>query len=467
MMIRKIFLVLILVFGFSTFINAQNNNLFFNIKGFYGDKAVLFSINGDNMQPIDTAYKQSTGSFVFFNIDILPTGVYSIYFNDSLYSEVIINKEEIVIRANANNLLASMDVRKSIENKILFDYWKYAMLVKDSIVYLEYQIRKIEQKTYDSNHPDIKKIENRINTFNKNIENYIYSQGKKYPDKFAPVLLEAYLVPDMENYNKANPKKKYDDEDVFLREHFFDNINFGDERFLQTKVLYTSINDYIQTYGAPASTVNYNYVIDKVMAMAVGNNKVYEYCLDLFIQTFEPSVYENVLVHLIDDYYIPYYTLSGVSTVYYSHLSERIKALKPGKKSPNFVLSDPSGVEYNLYKTKGKAKMIVFYSSDCQHCADALPSLLEIAEMYKSQGLVSFGVAIDDDEKIWKKEINKFSMKWISVSDLKGLSSPLVDLFNINSTPFILLLNEDNIIMKKPMEINDIHSTLVQLLNDI
>ncbi len=451
----------------TTALTAQKKDLFYNLKNFNGKKAILFSTYGDVKKPIDTAYRQSTGAYVFFNIQNYPTGVYNVYFNDSLYTEVIINNENIVVTADANNLFNSIKIGKSIENEILFNYWTYAMMVKDSSAYLNYQKHKIEQKTFDSNHPDIKKIDKQIARMNNNIDLYIDYQATKHPKSFAPVLLKAYLIPDMAKYNATTKGKKYTSEEHFLREHFFDNINFNDERFLNTKVIYTAINDYIETFGKPSSTVNYNMVVDKVLSTAVINTTVYEYCLDLFIRTFEPSVFESVLVHIIDDYYVPYYTLSGQSTKYYSHLSERIKALKPGKLAPNIILKDTAGVIHNLHETPGKAKMIVFYSSDCPHCAEALPSLLEIFTMYKDQGLIAYGVAIDEDKEAWKKEIRQFSMNWTSVSDLKGLMSPLMNDYNIKSTPYILILAEDNIIMKKPTEINDIHATLVQLLNDL
>ena len=463
----RIFLFLILVLGLINYSTAQSKNLFYILDGFKGEKAILYSIKGDFVKPIDTAYRQSTGSFVFFGIEKYEAGVYNIYFNDSLYTQVIINNENIVLHANSKDLLNSINVSESVENKLLFDYWKYAILVKDSILIYQYQISEIEQRTFDSNHPRIKFMENRIDILNQDIYKYILNQSISFPDKFAPVLLKSYLVPSMLNYNINNPSNKYSDEKVFLKKHYFDNIDFTDERFLRTKVLYTVINEYIQTYGLPASTVNYNTVIDKVMGASAANDAIYEYCLDLFFRTFESSVFENVMVHLIDDYYLTHYSLSGINTTYYSNLSDRIKALRPGKKAPNIILNDNMGKSHNMYATKAKVKMIVFYSSDCSHCRDALPGLLEISEMYKPQGLITFGIAIDDDEKKWKDEIIEYNMNWISVSDLLGLSSPLMELYNIQSTPFIIILNKDNIIMKKPIEINEIHSTLVQLLNDI
>lgn len=464
---NKIIIIVLLLLMSSSALVGQNKNLFYNLKNFNGNKAVLFSNYGDVKKPIDTAYRQSTGAFVFFNIQNYPTGIYNVYFNDSIYTEVIINNEDIVISADAKNLFRTIKIGKSIENEILFNYWTYAMMVKDSTAFLNYKKHKIEQRTFDSNHPEIKKIDKQIDRMNKNIDVYIDYQAETYPSSFAPVLLKAYLIPDMDKYNATSKAKKYTSEDQFLKDHFFDNINFNDERFLNTRVIYTSVNDYVETFGKPSSTVNYNMVVDKVLSTAAINSLVYEYCLDIFLRTFENSIFESVLVHIIDDYYVPYYTLSGQSTKYYSHLSERIKALKPGKLAPNIILKDTAGVVHNLYETPAKAKMIVFYSSDCPHCAQALPSLLEIFTMYKEQGLIAYGVAIDEDKEAWKKEIRKFSMNWTSVSDLKGLLSPLMDDYNIKSTPYILILAGDNVIMKKPTEINDIHATLVQLLNDL
>ena len=471
-LIKDLFMKSFLIISFISILGliatkAQSNTFFYKLNGFKGDKIILYSTYGEQAKPVDTAYRQSTGSYVFFNTNKLVAGIYTVYFNDSLFTEVIINGEDIVMLADARNLLESMKVIKSVENQILFGYWHYAMMVKDSTAIYEYKIRKIELKTYDSNHPDILKLKARIEVLNNGIDSYIKYQAQKHPNRFAPKLLKSYIIPDMAKYNISHSQKKYTNEELFLREHFFDNIDFNDERFLNTKVIYTVINDYIKNFGRPASTTNYNLVIDKVLSTAVVNDMIFEYCLDLFFRTFESSVYESVMVHLIDDYYIPHYALSGTNTTYYAHLSERIKALKPGKKAPNIILKDTAGVEHNLYQSNAKAKLIVFYSSDCPHCEEALPGLLEIFTMYQEQGVVAFGVAIDDDKDLWKHEIRKFRMNWTSVSDLKGLMSPYMDLYNINATPYIMILDKDNIIMKKPTDMNEIHATFVQLLNKI
>ena len=445
--------------------SQENHYLYYSLKHFEGKRAILTSIIGSSNIPVDTAYKQSTGAFVFNNTEKYSTGMYRLIFNDTIYTEIIINNENIVIESDANNIIQNMIVKKSIENKILFNYWKYALMVRDTISILSFERDKIEKRTYDSNHPEIKKINKHIESLNDEIYYYIQRQKSEYPNLFAPKLLKSYIIPSMEKYNKLNPKNTYSNEKEFYFDHFFDNIDFSDKRFVNSKVLFVSISDFIETFGKPASTENYKKVIDKVMSHAKNDNSVYDYCVNLFMRTFENSIWEDVLVHLIDNYYMKTNNGNPKLGLYYSRFSSRIKALKPGVKSPNIILKDSSGQDINMHDIRAKAKMLVFYSSDCPHCIETIPSLVEIYNMYKSQGFEAIGIALDSSKDKWKEEIDKLNINWISISDLQGMASPIINTYNITSTPTIIILNKDNIIMTKPKNINDIHATLVELLN--
>jgi len=461
----KHLILIILSFSLLNVYSQTEQYLYYSLNNFNGNRVILTSIIGSSNIPIDTAYKQSTGAFVFNNIEKHPAGMYRLIFNDTIYTELIINHENIVIESNANNIIQNMVVKKSVENKILFNYWKYALMIRDTISTLSFKRDQIEKRTYNSNHPEIIKINKHIEELNDEIYYYIDRQIIEYPKLFAPLLLKSYVIPSMEKYNKQNPKKVYSDEKEFYFDHFFDNINFADQRFVNSKVLFVSISDYIETFGKPASTVNYIKVIDKVMSHAKDNNVVYDYCVNLFMRTFENSIWEDVMVHIIDNYYMNTNNGKPKLGAYYSKMSSRIKALKPGVKSPNIIMQDMSGNTVNMHNINAKAKMLIFYSSDCPHCIESIPSLVEIYNMYKSKGLETIGIALDDDKSKWATEIKELNINWISISDLKGMSSPIISTYNITTTPTIIILNKDNIIMTKPKNINDIHATLVELLN--
>jgi len=458
-------ILIIFLFSIKSMYAQEEHYLYYALNNYSGNRVILASIIGSSTIPIDTAYKQSTGAFVFNNTERHPVGMYKLVFNDTIYTELVINNENIVIESDANNIIQNMVVKKSIENKILFNYWKYALMVKDTISTLSFKRDKIEKRTYDSNHPEIIKINKHIEELNNEIYYYIERQISEYPKFFAPHLLKSYIIPSMEKYNKRNPKKQYSNEKEFYFDHFFDNIDFSDKRFVNSKVLYVSISDYIKTYGKPASTSNYIKVIDNVMNHARKNDSIYDYCVNLFMRTFENSIWEEVMVHIIDNYYMKTNNGKPKLGIYYSNMSSRIKALKPGVKSPNIIMQDIVGNTINMHDIKAKAKMLIFYSSDCPHCIETIPSIVEIYNMYKSKGLETIGIALDDSKEKWIEKINELNINWISISDLQGMASPIINTYNITTTPTIIILNKDNIIMTKPKGINDIHATLVELLN--
>ena len=458
--------LLLLIFFLSFFIQNSNasNYLYYKLIGCESNYAVLFNIRGNESHAIDTAYKQQSGGFAFTNIEKYPAGMYVVQFNDSVYTELIFNGEDIVLEANIDNILMTMNVKKSQENLILFTYWQYAIYVKDSINKLSLKRQRLLQKNYGIENEVTAKLNLKIYEMNEKLYTYIREQRTLYSEAFAPVLLLSYQIPSYQRYLSFEDNNPYPSEKEFYQYHFFDNVDFSDARLLNTKVIYVSISDYLNNFGTPASTSNYNRIIDLVMKLASENDEVYYYCMNLFIQNFDNTIWEDVFVHIIDKYYRNSYVPDPTVAMYYFNKAEAIKKLKPGKKAPNFTLQDTSGNNVSLYDIKAKAKILVFYSSDCPHCEEAMPELKNIYKQYKNSGVEVIAVAIDDDASVWKNHIRKDSLIWINLSDLKGMSSPIISQYNIWMTPTIFILDKKNIIMNKPKGSTDIHTTLVQLI---
>ena len=435
---------------------------YYRLQNYSGSRAILYAMRGNQTIAIDTARVQ-LNAFVFSNIERYPAGMYRISFNDSLFTEVIFNNEDVVLEADANNVLYTMKVKKSEENNILFNYWVYAMKVRDSINHVRYEREKLKNKGQITNKRK-RDFENRLDVLNNRLADYIEDKATNNPDLFVPIILRSYLIPSYRQYLKDPSNEAYPTERLFYLYHFFDNIDFRDARLLNTRIIYTAISDYMSTFAKPAKTAVYNDIIDRVMGYAKVNEAVYQYALNLFIQAFENTLWENVFVHLIETYYFNSYAYNPSQGAYYKKKIETIRRLKPGKKMPNVVLRDTSNSEVSLYSVKAKVKMVLIYSSDCSHCREIMPDILEIYEAYHNEGFEIYAIAIDDSLNMWKNEINKFHFPWVSVSDLKGLSSPIIDNYNVWMTPMMFMLDEKNIIMNKPRGMEDIHATILQLL---
>jgi peroxiredoxin len=435
---------------------------YYRLDNYAGSRAVLYAMRGSQLIPLDTARVQ-LNAFVFSNIERYPVGMYRIRFDDSLFTELIFNNEDVVIEADARSILTSMLVKRSEENRLLFNYWGYALKVRDSIASVGFQ----KDKMYKTGRYSAKQMEAfdlKIEQLNDNLYNYIEDKAVSYPDLFAPVVLRSYLIPSYKQYLKDKDNQAYPSEKLFYLYHFFDNIDFSDARLLNTRIIYTAISDYMTTFAKPAKTAVYRDIIDRVMGLAKSNEAVYQYCVNLFIQAFENSIWEEVFVYVIDNYYLNSYVYNPQQGEYYKKKVATIKSLRLGKKIPDVILPDTSRKDVSLYSVKAKAKMLLIYSSDCSHCKEMMPDLQEIYEAYHSAGFEIYAIAIDDSSDVWLGEIRKENYKWVSVSDLKGLISPVLDKYNVWMTPTMLMLDKNNIIVNKPRGVEDIHATLLQLL---
>lgn len=441
----------------------EPKKLFYKIENSNYKQAVLYSYKGSSAKPIDTAMVQSSGGFAFFGIENYEPGVYTVKLSDSLFTELIFNKEDIFFKADSRNILKTAQVEGSIENKIYFDFWNFFLPIKDSINYLNIVIQKYE-KIPNTNTSQIKTLKSRITGLRIKVINYIQKQRSDFPKAFAPVLLRAYQLPYYDVYLSDTNNLPYQNEFDYYYNHFFDNVNFSDSRLLNSRVVYNIVNDYMKTFGEPASTINYISMIDNVLRAASASENIYDFWVQTFLQNFDNTIWEDVFVHVVDKYYKPTHERHPEIGMYYFNTADKIKLLRAGNLFPKLVLTDNKGKTVDVSNIDAKVKMVIFYSSDCPHCEEAMPSLIEIHKKYSALGLKTIAVAIDEEEDVWKKNVGTKPSDWIFISDLKGLASPIMNDFHIFMTPTIFILDDKNIIVSKPLGPTDINTTLEDLL---
>ena len=74
-------------------------------------------------------------------------------------------------------------------------------------------------------------------------------------------------------------------------------------------------------------------------------------------------------------------------------------AAAPGEMAPDFALPAASGGNVRLSEHRGEVVLLTFWSSQCSVCIDQLAALGELQATYRSAGLVTLGISVDDDLK--------------------------------------------------------------------
>ena len=125
-------------------------------------------------------------------------------------------------------------------------------------------------------------------------------------------------------------------------------------------------------------------------------------------------------------------------------------------------LPDNNGVTRKLTDLKGKVVMLDFHVFGAEGSTKRIMQLREIYNKYHARGFEIYQVALDPDEHFWKTQTA--ALPWISVRDADGLQSQYLTLYNVRSIPTFFLVNRDNTLDKRDVQIADLDAEIEMLL---
>ena len=135
-----------------------------------------------------------------------------------------------------------------------------------------------------------------------------------------------------------------------------------------------------------------------------------------------------------------------------SGASATITPAKARKKAPTFVLSDANGSPVRLTDYKGKVVVLDFWATWCTGCKVEIPWFMEFQAKYKSQGLETIGLAMDDEG--WKKVRPYIEEHPFNYPIVAGDPAALAKTFNITGLPLTILIDRGGRIV-------DVHAGMV------
>ncbi|HOV11101.1 MAG TPA: redoxin domain-containing protein [Bacteroidales bacterium] len=433
---------------FSGFSFAQHT-VSYKVSGLKNSRAYLLSKYGSTFKIVDSCIA-TQGNIVFNHSASLPAGVYRIAFADSLFTDIILNHENVRLSSHISTLSDSLKVLESKENQVYHEYWIISSHIQDTIDLISVAGNKIYEENGHKLTPALDSMARKTYQLSAQLDQITNQLIIKNPGLYVTKLLKAYVTPDWLAYKKTPGAKIYKNKNAFLKEHYFDNVDFSDSTLLYSEVFYVLCNDYLSGFVNPETDTGYINAVDFILGKAQPESPVYNYLLDLLVNTFEDTEWEETFIHLVDNY-----LLKNTCTPdeHDKTLGERVavmKQLKPGNKAPEIILNDIDGRPRSLAGIEAKVTLLVFWSSTCEHCEKVMPQLQHIYAGYHPLGLEILAISADTDKKSWVDAINRQGLKWINVADLKGFQSPVIKAYNAFSTPTFFLLDHEKKIISHP-----------------
>lgn len=449
----------ITTFGFS---QKPGHEITVTIKPFKNEQVNLYAYYGNQYMLKDSGVFNAKSTVVFKGKDKLPGGIYTIVIpNKHKLIDVLMDEEQHFSAVTDTNNLAVVKFTGSKDNNLYNEY-------TTKIAELSPEIQQAELALKDSVlKKDSVKLSAAIKEGYKKINEYRENLIKQHPDALIGIMLNAMRRPE----ERKDLKTKEDTLANYyhVKEEFWRDVNFSDDRLLYTPFFDAKVDEYFAKYVHP----NPDSIIAEVKYMLIsarGGEEIYKHLLLKFTSKYFKPQYmgqDKVFLYLFTDHYLKgdMDLLSEENKDKVTKQGYYIMSNQLDNPSPQLLVSDTLNKTKNLYDLNSKYTFLVFWDPTCGHCKEYLPKLDSIYKAsWKQKGVTIFAVNLEWEHfDAWKKYINEHKLyDWMHVyqteAEYKKTTAAKVpglrQLFNVQTTPTVYLLDKDKRIIAKDIELD-------------
>lgn len=452
----------------SFFLSAQNGyEIKITLKPFKNEYVYLGHYNGKQLPIIDSVKLNDKSEGVFKGANKLGGGIYLIGYPDRArnFEFLIDRNQKFSILADTGNI-QKLTFQNSPEN-VQFKAYQEFMGNNGKALDLLYQQRR-------TNSNDSVRLTAQIQDLTNNIKKYRSDIISKDPEGLLSTLLKAMQEPEVpQNHPDAAKDSMFAYR--YYKSHYWDGINFYDDRLLRTPFFESRVDKYFEQLVYPnADSVIKE--IDWMLGYASINAEMQKFFLLKFVNRYLNQRYmweDAVFVHLFEKYFAQknYLWLTEQGKKVITDRAYSLMANIFGNPASDIELPDIYGKRSSLYNTNANYTLLAIWDPKCSHCKEVLPALDSMYRVkWKSIGMKVFAMAKETDgtQKDWTSFVNDHKLNdWVHVYYSKEAEKARVDagipgysqLFDVQSFPTLYLLDKDKrIIAKKitPQQVDEI-----------
>lgn len=448
---KKRLFALLLLIPFS--VNAQ-----FTVTGKVADhflKSVyLLSYYGERTFLIDSVKTDASGRFTVSLPETTPPGLYRVSFGKSGFVDLIVNREKVSFTTDIRALDDSLKILESVENRLYYDFVRWDREAQERLELLQpvldyYPVRNEYYALTATEYEGIQRESARRSEVIRN----------DHPGSYAFRLIQLYGTP----FLPASLGR--DERMAYLKQHYFDQTDFSDTSLLRSPAFANKAISYLALYSnnrlqQKQLEAEFIKAVTVILSAASANAEAYRFLLDYLIGGFDKYHFEDVITYMAENFSDPSSCENADKKSALQKKLETYKKIATGKPAPDFTLPDAKGVPVILSVLQSEYTLLIFFSSECSHCAEMLPKVKELYDHQKPKRLEIVAASLDTERASWLAFIREGKFGWINVCDLKGFDSPAADLYNIYATPTMFLLNKDKTILAKPISFRELEQVL-------
>ncbi len=430
---------------------------------------------GGKQYATDTA-NVINGKFTFTGKKELKGGMYLVVLSENKYFDLIVSEQSFSFSTRLDDLVGSMTFKNSKENPPFYQYLNFITEMQKEVTPIRQQLETAKGEAKKELQLKTQEIDTRVKEYRKD---FLTNNSDIFFSKIVTATTEIE-IPEAPLDSAGNPDKNFPY--IFYKKHFWDNIDFSDERMLRTPIFFSKMDQYLDKLTAKHPD-SINISADILVEKSRANATIFQYVVSYITSTYERSKImgmDAVFVHMVENYYITN-QCNWVDSTELVKIADRAQKIAPnliGRKASEFhdiygrpFMKDTLGIVHTLNEINSDYTVLVFFGPTCGHCKKEMPKIKNNVDSLILAGydIKTFAVATEFDKKEWKKFINEQKTgDWINVADINHdeegnpvASSDWRDKYDIYSTPVIYLLDKDKKIIAKRIT----HTQLVEIIS--
>lgn len=430
-----------------------------SVKNMKNDKAYLaYHMNGKTYSR-DTLMLDNKGNGIFSGKVKLDEGIYIVYFTADKYFDLLVGADQNIKVVVDTTDLDAATVSGAAESAEFQGLRQFLIKMNTERIELQkkYKEKKIDSTkfydTFDQMTDKVMKYQNDLVERNKN--NFLGAYVKGTIPVETPEFTE---VPD-----SIRNKVRYQ----YFRDHYFDNINLSDPRFLRTPFFPSMVDGFISKHVLQDPDTLAKVAIDLIekskgdtLTFQVMTSKMINYGISSKMMGMD-----KLWLKLADKYYFTGQA-KWADSAWVESLRKEAKKIRynlVGDDAYMLAMRDSTSRVVKLSDIKAECVLVYFFEPTCGHCKKTTPVLHDsVYTKWKDKGFEVFACYTQTDRNEWMEFVNKNHMQdWVNVWD-PYRESYFWEFYDTSATPGVYLLNKERKIIAKKIDMK----TLDMILNE-
>jgi len=437
----------------------------FTIRGMTGGHVFLTGMYGGQFYTIDSFEVNSTGYTLIQRPSFLPQGMYYIVLQDryTTVQLIVTDEQTFSMTSSGPDIVGNMQVKGCDETTLLYENLKFEQKYR-----AEYEGLKQRINSAPMGSTEAITLEKERQAKIDERRSHIQRHAEDHPDAFYTTFKLAGQNPRLTEPKLPNGEIDTELQVTRYRQHYWDNVDFSDERLLRTPVYSNKLRSFFERVVPQHidSLIKYAEIVTRA---SIQNDSLFKYTANYVGLKYQTPTFmgsDAVYVYMVENFFT--HALAFWAQPHEIDRLQQDAAIRHssmlGEKAKDINVIAPDGNMISLLDSDAEILVFYIYTPNCENCQKETPLIKKAYDTWKGKGVEVFALCTDPDEQLWKDYISQNRLDWINAYDPQ-MESDYTFKYHIDITPEIYVLDRARNIVARDLHAFQLDEILGRHLN--